>query len=72
MVAPESSAHRARRDGSRVNLPLQSQAGTRNFCYGFLGNSTWWTNPSQFQKHGFWGNFHEPYRDLCGNQRYSH
>jgi hypothetical protein len=54
MVAPETSAHQARRDGSRVNLPLQSQAGTRNFCYGFLGNSKWWTNPSQFRKHGFW------------------
>lgn len=59
IVAPEHGSFEAlrRADGS-IAMPLQSQAGTRNFRYGFLGRSAWWANPAQYRKHGFWT--HQP------------
>lgn len=53
IVAPEHGAFAAQRIGADVSLPLQSQAGSRNFRYGFLGTTRWWTG-SQFRKHGLW------------------
>lgn len=59
IVAPEHGDQQAlRRADGTVALPLQSQAGTRNFRYGFLGRSAWWANPTQYRKHGFWT--HQP------------
>jgi hypothetical protein len=52
LVVPEVPPHTAaRRDGS-VSLPLQSQAGTRNFSFS-CGTTAWWTG-SQFRAFGFW------------------
>jgi hypothetical protein len=53
IVAPEHDAFAARRSDVGVTLPLQSQAGARNFRYGFLGTTRWWTG-SQFRTHGLW------------------
>jgi hypothetical protein len=46
---PDSAAKRA--DGN-VQLPLQSQAGSRNFCYS-CGTTRWWAG-EQFRAFGFW------------------
>jgi hypothetical protein len=46
---PDSVADR--RHGS-VHLPLQSQAGTKNFTYSF-GTTRWWAD-SKFRAFGFW------------------
>jgi hypothetical protein len=52
VVVPEVPPQAAlRRDGS-VSLPLQSQAGARNFCFS-CGTKTWWTG-SQFRTFGLW------------------
>jgi len=53
LVAPEHTAHSARRANGKVVQPLQSQAGVSNFRYGFLGSGRWWTG-SEYRKHGFW------------------
>lgn len=58
IIAPEHGQHAAKRSNGTVTVPLQSQAGTRNFRYGFLGQGAWWANPAQFRKHGFWT--HQP------------
>jgi len=49
-VVPETPSHRAQRRGSEVLIPLQSQAGSRNFRYG---GKKWWID-SNFSKFGFW------------------
>lgn len=49
-VVPETSNHKATRNGNRVTIPLQSQAGATNFNYG---GKVWWTS-SQFRSFGFW------------------
>jgi hypothetical protein len=51
VVVPEQSDHAAERAGSVVRLPLQSQAGARNFCYS-CGLSKWWAG-AQFRAFGF-------------------
>jgi hypothetical protein len=56
IVAPEHETFSARRSDSQSLLPLQSQAGARNFRYGFLGQRPWWAVTTQFRKHGFWIN----------------
>jgi hypothetical protein len=55
LVVPERPPAEAKRsEGSEgsVHLPLQSQAGSRNFCYS-CGTSRWWTR-DQFRAFGFW------------------
>jgi hypothetical protein len=52
IVAPEHGSNVAKRSGGKVVQPLQSQAGSRNFNYGFLGNS-WWLSRN-FREFGFW------------------
>lgn len=53
MVAPEEPPARvASRSGGVVNLPLQSQAGAKNFSYS-TGTTRWWAG-SQFRAFGFW------------------
>ena len=42
----------AQRAGGVVSLPLQSQAGARNFCFS-CGTGKWWTG-AQFRAFGFW------------------
>ena len=55
IVAPEHGSHAAKRSAAgKVTQPLQSNAGSRNFNYGFLGNS-WWTS-SQFKEFAYWTN----------------
>ena len=54
IIAPEVGPHAAKRAGGKVVQPLQSQAGSRNFDYGFLGNS-WWMS-ANFREFGFWTN----------------
>ena len=51
MVVPETSEHRAERVDGVVRLPLQSQAGARNYAYG-SGISKWWAG-AQFRAFGF-------------------
>jgi len=51
-VVPETDANQARRSGTNVISPLQSQAGAVNFLYGGT-NRTWWTG-AQFRAFGFW------------------
>jgi hypothetical protein len=51
VVAERVPQHAAERAGGVVKLPLQSQAGARNFCYG-CGLSKWWAG-AQFQAYGF-------------------
>ena len=52
-VVPESApAPVAERTGNYVQLPLQSQAGRRNFCFS-CGHGRWWEG-AQFQAFGFW------------------
>jgi hypothetical protein len=52
VVVPESSDQAAERSSERVRLPLQSQAGARNVCFG-CGLSKWWAG-AQFRRFGFW------------------
>ncbi len=53
IVAPENDLGSAKRDASGiVTVPLQSQAGSRNFNFG-RGNPNWWLG-DQFAEHGFW------------------
>ncbi len=52
VVAPEHGEKRAKRSGLKVAQPLQSQAGAKNFSYGFLA-SNWWQG-SSFRQFGFW------------------
>jgi len=52
IVAPEHGNQQAKRSGGKVTQPLQSNAGTTTFTYGFLGSS-WWRS-SQFRELGFW------------------
>lgn len=49
-VVPETQEHRVSRRGTVVTVPLQSQAGARNFRYG---GRVWWTG-SQFGRFAFW------------------
>ena len=53
VIAPEGAPGSAKRapDGT-VILPLQSQAGSKNFKYG-KGSSAWWLG-DQFAEHAFW------------------
>ena len=52
-VVPESTPPLlAQRAGGVVSLPLQSQAGARNFCFS-CGTGKWWAG-SQFRAFGFW------------------
>jgi hypothetical protein len=48
-VVPESDTHRATRSGGAVTVPLQSQAGVKNYSYKPL---KWWTN-EKFRSYGF-------------------
>jgi hypothetical protein len=53
IIAPEHNGQSAKRNpAGKVTQPLQSNAGARNFTYGFLG-STWWQG-SSFRQFGFW------------------
>ena len=53
VVVPESAPPLvAERGGTEIRLPLQSQAGARNFCFS-CGRSKWWES-AQFQAFGFW------------------
>jgi hypothetical protein len=52
-VVPEGGDHGARRDREgEVTLPLQSQAGARNFRRG-TGSGDWWRG-DDFAEFGFW------------------
>jgi len=51
-VVPENDQHRAKRNGTTVISPLQSQAGAKNKKY-FTGLN-WWEDTSRFKKFGFW------------------
>lgn len=55
MVAPETAAHQAARNGGAVVRPLQSQAGSRCFRYD-PGTQAWWTRggPTGFGAFGLW------------------
>jgi hypothetical protein len=52
IVAPEHGDKQAKRSGGKVTQPLQSNAGTTTFTYGFL-NSNWWRS-ANFREFGFW------------------
>ena len=53
IVAPENELGSAKRDtDGTVTVPLQSQAGSRNFKLG-RGNPDWWLG-TQFAEHAFW------------------
>jgi hypothetical protein len=52
VVVPERPPQTAKRTGASVHLPLQSQAGARNFCYS-CGTSRWWAG-AQFRGFSFW------------------
>ena len=52
IVAPENGPNQAKRSGGKVTQPLQSNAGSTTFTYGFLG-SNWWLS-AQFREFGFW------------------
>ncbi|MBX0293212.1 hypothetical protein K3G63_22395 [Hymenobacter sp. HSC-4F20] len=49
-VVPELPRYPAARHGTEVTIPLQSQAGARNFRYG---GHAWWQS-RQFARFGFW------------------
>ncbi|WP_188559691.1 hypothetical protein [Hymenobacter glacieicola] len=49
-VVPELPRYPAARHGTEVTIPLQSQAGARNFRYG---GYAWWKG-RQFARFGFW------------------
>ncbi len=51
-VVPEAPPNAARRKQNNVRLPLQSQAGRKNFCYS-CGTGPWWQG-TQFGRFGFW------------------
>jgi hypothetical protein len=52
-VVPENGVNMAKRDaGNQVTVPLQSQAGSRNFNYGFL-QPNWWPG-ANYAEFGFW------------------
>ncbi|MEP6960961.1 MAG: hypothetical protein ABI995_02725 [Acidobacteriota bacterium] len=54
-LIPESDEHKAQRnEAHELQLPLQSQAGVKNFCFG-CGAGPWWTG-AQFSDFGFWFN----------------
>lgn len=59
VVAPEHGAHKAHREGGKVVLPLQSQAGASNVRYGAAGAPTvgkaWWAG-AQFDSFVFFYN----------------
>jgi hypothetical protein len=42
----------AKRSGAMISLPLQSQAGAKNFCFS-CGTRKWWAG-APFRAHGFW------------------
>lgn len=53
IIAPEHGPHVAKRSAAgKVTQPLQSNAGSSTFTYGFL-NNTWWSG-SSFREFGFW------------------
>ena len=52
IIAPEHGVHQAKRSAGKVTQPLQSNAGSRTFTYGFLNNN-WWRG-SAFRQFGFW------------------
>lgn len=52
VVAEQPPSLTAERVNDNVRLPLQSQAGARNFCFS-RGTGEWWKG-TQFQAHGFW------------------
>jgi hypothetical protein len=53
VVVPESLPPCvAQREGPHVRLPLQSQAGSKNFCFS-PGRNEWWA-AAQFDAFGFW------------------
>lgn len=52
LVVPERPNLAAKRSEGRVLLPVQSQAGARNFCYS-CGTSRWWS-ADKFRAFGFW------------------
>lgn len=54
VVVPEQPGSTAERRDGRVRLPLQSQAGVRNFNFG-CGLSRWWEGAA-FRAWGFWVN----------------
>lgn len=49
-VVPETSTHKAQRDGSDVTKPLQTNAGATNMQYVAR---VWWTS-NKFREFGFW------------------
>jgi hypothetical protein len=53
IVAPEHGAHLAKRNAGKVTLPLQSNAGSTTFTYGFLGTTAWWRGAA-FRDFAFW------------------
>ncbi len=52
VIAPEGGGDKAKRSGGKVTQPLQSNAGAKNFTFGFLGNN-WWQGAA-FRDFGFW------------------
>jgi hypothetical protein len=53
VVVPESASPQlAQRTGRTVTMPLQSQAGRRNFCFS-CAPGRWWEG-TQFAAFGFW------------------
>lgn len=53
MVVPETVEQQARRSAAgEISVPLQSQAGARNFRYGH-GKANWW-NGEEFAESAFW------------------
>jgi hypothetical protein len=51
VVVPETASRRAERSGGDLTVPLQSQAGAKNFRYGTAG--PWWL-ATKFSKYGLW------------------
>lgn len=55
LIAPESVQHTAQRNAAgKVVQPLQSNAGSKNFTYGFMPPN-WWQG-ANFKQFGFWTN----------------
>jgi len=52
VVVPETEQQRARRNAGDVVVPVQSQAGTDNFCY-HTPTREWWKG-ERFADHAFW------------------
>ncbi|WP_419898977.1 SH3 domain-containing protein [Roseomonas sp. USHLN139] len=52
IAAPEHGSHKAKRSGSKVVQPLQSNAGSENFTFGHLSAN--WYQASKYKQHGFW------------------